>query len=143
MDRGREQAWAAVALAMGVQNSTLRRVGRTGVRTTYVSGMLTDFAEEGAAYGLWLRDRTRGRGWCRLRRALRVSPRRGTVRKMGLFGGIWLSYAAGAALGSLAQGRWHWGALLLPLLGLAAVTGVTQAWPFEVASAVEEKTKHA
>ena len=37
---------ALPALAMGVQNAALRRVGAVRVRTTYITGMLTNAAEE-------------------------------------------------------------------------------------------------
>ncbi len=134
---------ALPALAMGVQNATLRRVGKTGVRTTYMTGMLTDFAEEAAACGLWLRDRTRGRGMHRLRLALRVASRRDGARKMGLFGGIWLAFLVGAVGGSVAQGRWHWGAMALPLAGLAAVLAALAVRPIAAVSGMEEGAKRA
>jgi uncharacterized membrane protein YoaK (UPF0700 family) len=47
---------ALPTLAMGVQNATLRRVGGATVRTTYISGMLTNFAEQTVQYLFWLRD---------------------------------------------------------------------------------------
>jgi len=47
---------ALPAFAMGLQNAALRRVGGRIVRTTYVTGMLTDLAEAGVVLGggIWL-----------------------------------------------------------------------------------------
>jgi glyoxylate carboligase len=42
---GLMDALATGTLAMGLQNVTVRRVSGTSVRTTYITGMLTDFAE--------------------------------------------------------------------------------------------------
>jgi uncharacterized membrane protein YoaK (UPF0700 family) len=41
---------ALPAMAMGVQNATLRRVGSLHIRTTYVTGMLTNFGEAVSQY---------------------------------------------------------------------------------------------
>lgn len=109
---------ALPALAMGVQNAALRRVGKVNVRTTYVTGMLTNFTETAVEVGYWLRDRTKGRGRRRLLLALRVAPRRPAARRISLFGGIWAVYVVGALLGGALQGRWGFWALLPPLAGL-------------------------
>lgn len=105
-------AAALPTLAMGVQNATLRRVGRhTSVRTTYVTGMLTNLGEHLAA---WL-----------CRRPGSGNP----LRDAGVFGGIWLGYAAGAVLAGFAAGRWGAWALIAPLAGLLCVIGYDLALP--------------
>jgi uncharacterized membrane protein YoaK (UPF0700 family) len=112
---------ALPALAMGLQNTTLRKVGGVGVRTTFVSGMLCGFAEEAVAYGLWLRGRQRNRGWQRFRILLRLSPRQAHFNHMALLGGLWVGFVAGAVSGAVA--KLHWGviALAVPIAALVFV----------------------
>jgi uncharacterized membrane protein YoaK (UPF0700 family) len=50
-------------LAMGIQTAALRRVAGRTVRTTYITGMLTHFAEDGVRY-LLDRRRKRWTGCC-------------------------------------------------------------------------------
>jgi uncharacterized membrane protein YoaK (UPF0700 family) len=130
-----------MVLAMGVQNATLRRVGNTGIRTTFISGMLCNFAEALAAYWFWLHDRTHGRGLRRWGWALRVSPRQETVQQMRLFGGIWLSYVAGGLSCAIARSHWHWGALGLPLAGIGVILIVNALHPLTGASSVQQEAK--
>jgi uncharacterized membrane protein YoaK (UPF0700 family) len=68
---------ALPVMAMGLQNATLRRVGGKGVRTTFISGMLTDFAESATA----------------------ALMRTGPIQPALVSGGIWFAYLAGAAFG--------------------------------------------
>jgi uncharacterized membrane protein YoaK (UPF0700 family) len=117
-----------LSLAMGMQNATLSRVGRTVVRTTYITGMLTSFAETGAQWCFWLYDRSHGRGFKRLALALRVSLRREHVRDMLLFAGIWIGFAVGAAMSGYAETFWQWHALFLPLGGILLVTIASARW---------------
>lgn len=95
------------ACAMGIQNAMLRRVGHHKVRTTFVTGMLTNTAQ-GLVDGF---------------RAL--AQRSGEAQQkfadFAFYGGIWLSFACGgilAALIALSHGRT---ALLLPIGGLAVL----------------------
>lgn len=103
------QQWMVVwpAGAMGIQNAMLRRVGHYKVRTTFVTGMLTNTAQ----------------GLVETVQALFV--RSGDAREkfsdFAFYGGIWLCFACGgifAALIALGYGTW---ALLLPLSGLGAL----------------------
>jgi uncharacterized membrane protein YoaK (UPF0700 family) len=126
---------ALLALAMGVQSANLRRVMGAAVRTTFITGLLASLA----AWLLWLRARTRGRGLRRRLLALRVSTRLKGIHMMGLYGGIWLCFIAGAVAGSIVQSHWNWNALLLPLVGLFAVTTATLWHPFGAVSRIREK----
>jgi uncharacterized membrane protein YoaK (UPF0700 family) len=121
------QQWMVVfpAGAMGVQNAMLRRVGHHRVRTTFVTGMLTNTAQGlveaiGAA-------------------AARSGEAGEKLADFTFYGGIWLCFACGgifAAFLALGHGAL---ALLLPVCGLAAlicydvVHPVTKA-PIEQAS---------
>ena len=127
------------SFAMGLQNATLRKVGSQSVRTTYVSGMLTDFAEALVRLLFWLYGRAWGRSPRRVGQALRVLARQPDARRIGLFAGIWGAFVIGAAAGGCAVARWQLDALLLPLCGLGVVIGVDSKWPI----VSEQKGKRA
>lgn len=95
--------------AMGVQNATITRISSGVVRTTHVTGVLTDLGLELAHLGLWLIDRLRGRG----AREREHSPAsRGELGsehphalRAALLASIVGSFGLGAALGTLMFGR--------------------------------------
>lgn len=104
------QQWMVVwpAAAMGVQNAMLRRVGDHKVRTTFVTGMLTNTAQGLVETATALFSRSGG-------------DAREKFADFTFYGGIWLCFACGgilAALIAIGHGRW---ALLLPLSGLAVL----------------------
>ena len=109
---------ALPSLAMGVQNSALRHVGGIGVRTTYITGMLTNFAEEAVEYGYWFGGHLRGR---RVEVLLALSPRRPSFRRMGLFLGVWTTFIVGGVVGALTELRWGLFPLLAPAVALVGV----------------------
>lgn len=82
------------AAAMGVQNALLRRVGQRGIRTTVVTGMLVQFA-----------------------RSIVVKSREGML----LYGVIWVCFIGGGVAGAFLDYRYGPIALLLPIVGLAAL----------------------
>lgn len=108
-------------VAMGLQNATLRRVGNRTVHTTYVTGILTNLAEQGVAYMFWLYDHMIGRTINRMIKSLRVSTRQKSLSRVILYGGIWSGYIIGAILGGYIQQRWELKALALPLCGLVFI----------------------
>lgn len=124
-------------LAMGLQTSTLQRIGGSTVRTTYVTGMLTNLAQAGVSYLFWLRDHTRGRSWRRFRQVLSVSPREPSFRRMALLGSIWISYAVGAILGGYAELRWALWSVGFALATLALVLVVDLIQPIHPPSSEE------
>ena len=89
------------ALAMGVQSAAVGRLGVSSVSTTYVTGTLTTFTRRSV-------DRLRPGG---------KDPKRGPR----LTAGVWLSYLAGAITGGAAGAWWTRGAILPPLVLVAAV----------------------
>jgi uncharacterized membrane protein YoaK (UPF0700 family) len=98
---------AMPVLAMGLQNATLRRIGSQGVRTTFITGMLTDFAEH----------------------LTKAMLRTGPLEPALLTGSIWLLYLVGAAAGGLLQLHVGVAAMLLPvavLLTIAATEFATK-----------------
>jgi uncharacterized membrane protein YoaK (UPF0700 family) len=119
---------ALPTLAMGVQNATLRRVGGVTVRTTYISGMLTNFAEQTVQHLFWLRDHwTEHQG--RLGALLRQSTQQPSFYRLCLQLGIWLAFLLGAVLGVGATLRWGLLSLAGPIVCLAAVAACDLARP--------------
>lgn len=109
-----------IAVAMGVQNASLRKVGAVTVFTTHITGTLTKLASDLGEYLFWLHDRTRHRLAQRLAPALRLSPRQASFQGVMLLSGLYLCYAFGAAAG--AMGLHHWG-LVVVAAPLAVVVG--------------------
>lgn len=123
-----EPAWrfyllvALPALAMGVQNASLRRVGNLTVRTTYISGMLTNFAEQSVQYLFWLRDHApEHRG--QLASLMRRSVEQPSFLHLCLQVGIWFAFVVGALFGVWATLRWGLLSLIGPIvcLGIIAI----------------------
>ena len=88
-------------LAMGLQNATLRELGRSSFATTYITGVL-DMMAKAAATAAWERGGT----------ALADARRAGAV---------WISYAAGAILGSAGLGVLGVDVVFAPIAILAAL----------------------
>lgn len=115
--------WMVVwpACAMGVQNAMLRRVGQHKVRTTFVTGMLTNTAQGlvEAIHAL----------------AARSGKAREKFGDFAFYGGIWLCFASGgifAAFLALSHGST---ALLLPICGLAILVAYDLVSPVTMAPA--------
>lgn len=119
---------ALPAVAMGVQNSTLHRVGNQNVRTTYISGMLTNFAEQSVELLLWLKDQLHGDTDHRSR-VWGMLVQQKELHLASLFIGIWCSFVIGAVMGATALQSWAMKALLLPLIGTLTVIGVDRVHP--------------
>ncbi len=109
-------------VAMGLQNATITRIAGSVVRTTHVTGVVTDLGLETVQLIYWLVDRARRRGatedealsprgLSRLTRIASVSRRHPTVQRLFLLASIWVSFAAGCVLGGLTYGTLRWGVL--------------------------------
>ncbi len=109
------------SFAMGLQNATITRVSGAVVRTTHLTGVVTDLGLEGVQLLLWYRDRTRSKRSQRAGRVLRVSVRHPTVLRVLLLASILGSFIFGAIAGTLAY-RWVPAlALLAPVSFLLAI----------------------
>lgn len=97
------------SLAMGVQNATITRISSGVVRTTHLTGVLTDLGTETVQFLLWLRDRTRDSPPLPVRalaHSVRVHP---SAQRLALLASIVGSFILGSGLGTLAFGhipRW-------------------------------------
>lgn len=89
------------AMAMGLQNATITRISGGVVRTTHMTGVVTDLGLELVQFACWLRDRAAG--------AAAPSPvptqtnAPPTARRLLLLLSIAGSFALGAGLGALAH----------------------------------------
>lgn len=112
------QQWmvALPAAAMGVQNAMLRRVGHHKVRTTYITGMITNTAQGlvDAVTSLLSRD----------------GKAREHFGDFAFYGAIWLSFAGGGITGAVLDERFGSVALLLPIGALAALIAYDVVSPF-------------
>jgi len=90
---------AMPVVAMGLQNATFHRVGGQTVRTTFITGMLTDFAEH----------------------LTKAAMRTGPLAPALLAGSIWLTYLVGAAAGGILQLHIGETSMLLPIAILLVI----------------------
>jgi uncharacterized membrane protein YoaK (UPF0700 family) len=90
-----------LVLSMGLQTASVQRAGARRLRTTYITGILSDFAQQGVglAFG------------------------HGEPRQVRLLGGIVVLYLSGATLGAFLQIRWHTWCVSLPFAVLLLMTG--------------------
>lgn len=110
---------ALAALAMGIQNTSLRMAGVVQAFTTHVTGALTRFSEQLVNYGFGL--------------AGRPVPNHPTpsLGQMLFPGGIWLAYLAGGGAASVLGMRWRAGpVLIIPIAVLLAIALIDLARPF-------------
>jgi uncharacterized membrane protein YoaK (UPF0700 family) len=117
---------ALPALAMGLQNATLRQVAGQTLHTTYITGVLQSLAEDVVHYLFWLRQQVRGSGY---REALRDSPAHPALRAAVASLLVWLAYITGAVSGGFTKHRWELHALALPIVVLAVIVAVDLAQP--------------
>jgi len=92
------------SFAMGLQNATITKVSGAVVRTTHLTGVMTDIGLEGVQYLLWAWDKTRARRPGRHGRVLRVSQRHPGVLRLALLASIVGSFLFGVVAGTAA---WH------------------------------------
>ncbi|MDZ4754225.1 MAG: DUF1275 family protein [Phycisphaerae bacterium] len=91
--------------AMGLQNATITRISSGVVRTTHVTGVLTDLGLESVQFAEWLFDSRRNVPPGSARAVLRSARVHPTARRLVLLGSILGSFAVGAGLGAVA---FHW-----------------------------------
>ena len=91
------------SFAMGLQNATITRISSGVVRTTHVTGVLTDLGLETAQFVFWLIDRNRDSPPLPQRALARSLSAHPTARRLALLASIVGSFAMGAGLGAAAH----------------------------------------
>lgn len=121
-----------VTLAMGLQTATLHRVSGLNVRTTYVTGVLTDLAHECTQYGLALVDSAHSHPASEAR-DLAVSEKWRSLGRIRLLAGVWSSYVIGAVCGGFLELRLALASLALPLVFILSLALFDLVSPINVA----------
>ena len=103
------------AFAMGLQNATITEISGAVIRTTHLTGVITDFGLEGVRFLNWYFDRARGRWWARKGRVLRISQRHPTAQRLFLLFAVFWSFILGAAVGTFGYLYFPSLSLLLPV----------------------------
>lgn len=136
-----EQAWVLwtlcglAAAAMGLQNATVTRLSSGAVRTTHMTGVLTDLGHDLVQVVFALRERGAGAS---VISTLRSEP---SARHLALLASIFGSFALGAGLGALAHehaARW---AMIPPVLFLLWI--IWQDTHAPIAAIEESSIDHA
>lgn len=112
------------SLAMGLQNATITRISGAAVRTTHLTGVVTDVGLELAALVGHGYDEFRRHGprrWRRWRRVARVMTRWPAVRRLALLGAIAGSFVVGVVVGTYVYETFPELALLPPALFLLTI----------------------
>jgi uncharacterized membrane protein YoaK (UPF0700 family) len=117
---------SVIAFSMGLQNATITKISGAVVRSTHLTGVVTDFGIESVKFGLWAWDKLRGRFWQRGGRLLRVSQRHPTALRLALLASIWGSFFFGAAVGAFLFSRFHAPSLCVPIGFLVLI--IIQDW---------------
>lgn len=117
LNTGPETRWllGIASAAMGLQNATITKISAGVVRTTHMTGIVTDLGIEVVQFGYWILDRQReyppmptrkgtpdsGRDRSPLRQMLRSATTHPSSRRLALLGGILLLFTVGAGLGTI------------------------------------------
>lgn len=107
--------------AMGLQNATITRISSGVVRTTHVTGVLTDLGTEIVQAIWWVVDKRHALREGRAREVAESARRHPTAKRLVLLGSIVGSFAGGAAAGTVMHGVAPGIAMFPPVLFLVWV----------------------
>jgi len=119
----------AASMAMGLQNATVTKISGSEVRTTHLTGVITDLGLEGVQYLLWWRDKVRRRHWSRNGRLFRVSQRHPSVLRLALLASIFGSFLLGVVIGTWLYLRSPSLAMLMPIVFLLFIVWIDYRTP--------------
>lgn len=128
---------ALVSVAMGMQTATVHNVRGQPVRTTYVTGVLSNFAEEAMAAAVSAYDVLHARLHAPRAAVSSHTPEdnprldRAALKRALLLGAVWVAFVAGALAGAYAEFRWAVIALVFPLASLLCLIAADLVWPAE------------
>ena len=129
---------ALLAGAMGMQTATLTHIGPLTIHTTFVTGMLNNFAEECSNWLFWIHDQWRDH--MSLSDVFRKSPEQSAVRNAGFMLAIWLSYMLGSVVGTWMHARWQNEVLFVPVAFLLLSAGIDRWRPLALEEEGEART---
>jgi uncharacterized membrane protein YoaK (UPF0700 family)/anti-anti-sigma regulatory factor len=109
------------AFAMGLQNATITRISGAVVRTTHLTGVVTDLGLELVQLFHWWRDKLKADRAFRQRRLWFVSRRHPTVQRVALLASIFASFLFGVIAGTVLYEKLGPAALLAPVLFLSGI----------------------
>jgi uncharacterized membrane protein YoaK (UPF0700 family) len=130
---------ALLAFAMGVQNATLTKVGALSVRTTHITGTISEFVEGFSQFIFWMFDRLRGTGARRRRRILAVMMRQRSFQQAVLTALLWISFVVGAFCGTMSMRQFHAYLLVPPIIALVVFLTLDVLRP--LAASAEHKAR--
>jgi uncharacterized membrane protein YoaK (UPF0700 family) len=110
-----------LAFAMGLQNALVTRVSGAVVRTTHLTGVLTDIGIQWVRMAVWVRDGARERGWRGLWRKVLDLPSAEQFERTRLHLGLVLAFLLGSILGSALYLRYGAPAMAMPCVVLLLV----------------------
>jgi uncharacterized membrane protein YoaK (UPF0700 family) len=107
-----------LTLATGLQTSTIRRVGGQAVRTTFITGVLSDWAQNIVQYLSWLRQHLSEQP---VRQTMQKSMQQASFRNILLLASIWGCYVLGAICGGILELHMALFALVFPMFILVVL----------------------
>jgi uncharacterized membrane protein YoaK (UPF0700 family) len=118
-----------MAYAMGIQNALVTRVSGAVVRTTHMTGVITDIGIQLVKMMTWVRDGARGHGLAGLVWMIRRLPTAEQFARTRLHLGLATSFVSGCTAGPLLYFRFGPAAMVMPctVLGLLVVLDMSPA----------------
>jgi uncharacterized membrane protein YoaK (UPF0700 family) len=121
LPRLRDMEAAILCVAMGMQNSLVTRLSGAVVRTTHLTGVITDLGIEAARWFRWWRGTLSER--IRLKLAFgRNPPERPSTPKVALLGTIAGAFTGGAVLGAVAATSFRHAAMIVASIAVAGAS---------------------
>jgi uncharacterized membrane protein YoaK (UPF0700 family) len=125
------------SVAMGMQNATITSISGAVVRTTHLTGVMTDIGTEIVAFALWLRDKTRRRGLSRWKRVALGVVRQPDAHKLALLISIVGSFGFGVLVGTIVHDYMPRLGLVPPVLFLLWIVFIDWREPIADVKAVD------
>jgi len=107
--------------AMGLQNATVTEISGAVIRTTHLTGVITDIGLETVRVSLWAFDQLRSGQPRRIARVARIATREPGVLRLALLASIFGSFIFGTVMGALAYVFIPSGAMLPPVLFILTI----------------------
>ncbi|GLV60709.1 DUF1275 family protein [Dictyobacter sp. S3.2.2.5] len=118
-----------LTLAMGLQTATVRRAQGEYISTTFVTGVLSNWAKILAQYLPWLREQLAQRP---MPQVVRTPVHQASMRHFILLSGLWIAYLLGAICGGVLELHLALLALVFPMVVLAALIVIDLVRPLEL-----------